>query len=157
MGSVLFVCTANICRSPMAMALFQGRIQADPDLHDWRTGSAGVWAVDGQRASRLAVETMARRGLDLTFHRSRCVNESILAGYDLILVMEASHKESLLVEFPQFSGKIYLLSEMVQNTFDIDDPYGGSAEEYETAAQEIDALIEQGLPEINRKVNSQIA
>jgi protein-tyrosine phosphatase len=141
----------------MAMALFRARILVDPDLKDWRTGSAGVWAADGQPASQLAIETMARRGNDLKTHRSRCIHAKILENYDLVLVMEDSHKEALQVEFPEHADKIFLLTEMVGVSYDIDDPYGGSAQEYELAAREIDRLIEQGLPEIVRKVKSQTA
>ena len=140
----------------MAMALFQEKLRADPALRAWRSTSAGVWAVDGQKASDLAVETMARRRLDLSNHRSRNITEDILAKADLVLVMQASHKESLQVEFPLHARKIYLLSEMIGECFDVDDPFGGTAQEYELAANEIGAILDQGFSTILQKVDSNI-
>ena len=84
MPAVLFVCSGNTCRSPMAAALFKARlIQSGLDLAAWRVESAGTAAIDNQPATPQAVEVMAARGLDLQQHRSRRAGAEHLAGFDL--------------------------------------------------------------------------
>jgi protein-tyrosine phosphatase len=68
---------------------------------------------------------MKTMGLDTSGHRSRRVTGEMMADFDLILTMEAGHKEALLVEFPELAGRIYMLSEMVGDRRDIADPIGG--------------------------------
>lgn len=149
MPAVLFVCTANICRSPMAAALFSARLRADglrPE--EWLVDSAGTWAHDGQAASQNAVLAMQKRGLDIRSHRSKTVSRYLLEMFDLILVMEPGHKEALQVEFPHLAERIYLLTEMVGEHLPVEDPFGASLEEYEKTAAEIDAYLEKGMPRI---------
>ncbi len=149
MPAVLFVCTANVCRSPMAAALFSARLKSD-GLHpeQWLVDSAGTWAYDGQSASQNAILAMQKRGLDIRSHRSKTVSSYLLEMFDLILVMEPGHKEALQVEFPHLASRIYLLSEMAGEHLPIEDPYGAALEEYEKTADEMDAFIERGLPRI---------
>ncbi|MEJ5312740.1 low molecular weight protein arginine phosphatase [Anaerolinea thermophila] len=149
MPAVLFVCTANICRSPMAAALFLARLNSN-GLHpeQWLVDSAGTWAYDGQAASQNAILAMEKRGLNIRAHRSKTVSSYLLEMFDLILVMEPGHKEALQVEFPHLASRIYLLSEMAGESLPVEDPYGASLEEYEKTAAELDSLIERGLARI---------
>lgn len=150
---VLFVCTANICRSPMAAALFLLRLkQEDPDWKNWRVGSAGTWAIDGEPASRNSQEVVARRGLDISQHRSRMVTAELLEAYDLILTMEPGHKEALQVEFPAVAGRVFLLSEMAGLSAPVADPYGLPIGAYEKTAQNIDQLLAKGMRRIRALV-----
>src|SRR5450759_2792857 len=105
--SVLFVCTANICRSPMAMVLFRERVKGRSDTQEWRIESAGAWAEEGLAASPYTREVMAARGLSLDAHRSRMVSQDLLTPFKLILTMEEGHKESLQVEFPQIQNRVF--------------------------------------------------
>lgn len=153
MPAVVFVCTANVCRSPMAAALFQARVRAArEDWEWWLVDSAGTWATEGQAASANSVKVMAARGLDISKHRSKEVSAAFLEMFDLVLTMEASHKEALRAEFPQLDGRVFLLSEMSGPALNVDDPYGLTQKDYEKTAQEIDAFLEAGFDEIMNRV-----
>ena len=151
--SILFVCTANVCRSPMAEALFMQKLEqrrlSDPDFPpDWRVGSAGTWASEGEPAALRSQKVMLERGLDLRKHRSRRVTLEILGSYNLILVMEQSHKEALRVEFPGLTRRIFLLGEMAGLLRDVRDPIAGTMADYIDVARELDSLLSQGFERI---------
>jgi protein-tyrosine-phosphatase len=148
MPTVLFVCTGNLCRSPMAEALLRARLDRDGARRGWRVGSAGVWTTEGRSASAYAVEEMARREIDLHAHRSRSVTREMMAEADLVLAMARNHVEALRAAFPEHAHKVHLLSEMVGQTYDIYDPYGGTRLEYAYIATELEQLIEDGYEHI---------
>ena len=153
MPSVLIVCTANICRSPMAEALARRLLCQQPEPAEWQVSSAGTWASDGRGASVNAVKTMSDRGLDINRHRSRQVNADLLASSDLILTMTAGHAEALRAEFPEHASRVHRLAEMAGLPYDVADPYGGSPEEYRQTADELERLLARGLPAIVREAH----
>lgn len=147
--SVLFVCTANICRSPMAAALFRARLDKDvPGSENWLVNSAGTWAEAGIPASDNSVKAMASRKLDISAHRSKEITKALLDKFDLILVMEPGHKEALKIEFPRVAKRVFLLSEMSGETVAVQDPYRRSRAEYEQTAYILDQYIQNGLEKI---------
>jgi len=148
MLSVLFVCTANMCRSPMAMAIFQSQVERKPEL--WRVESAGTWAIDGLACNVQTQRVLAERGLDVRSHRSRRINREIISSFDLILTMEEGQKEALQIEFPNLAGRIYLLSEIVGLKFNIADPIGGDDEDFWSTANEIANILTDGYETILR-------
>ncbi|MFO7743478.1 MAG: low molecular weight protein arginine phosphatase [Anaerolineae bacterium] len=148
MTTILFVCTGNICRSPMAAGLLRRRLEDDPERHGWRVLSAGTWAAEGRPASECSVAEMADRGIDIRAHRSRSVNEQVMAEADLVLVMTRNHAEALSAAFPDYADKVNMLSELVGESHDIWDPYGGTRLEYTTVARELEQLIDEGYPRI---------
>ena len=145
---VLIVCTGNLCRSPMAEGLLRARLARDEARRDWRVGSAGVWTVDGRPASVNGVREMAQRGIDLSGHLSRSVTRELMDEADLVLAMTRGHAEALTAAFPEHGSKVYLLSEMVGGTYDIEDPYGGTRLEYAQTARQLERLIEDGYERI---------
>jgi protein-tyrosine-phosphatase len=148
MKSVIFVCTANRCRSPMAMGLFRDKLIDQPD--EWQVGSAGTWAVEGEPAMSYVQKMLLSKGIDISEHLSAQVTGELLSEYNLVLAMEKGHKEGLRVEFPGMAGKIFLLSEMVGQVFDIPDPVGGPPAEYEMTLREIDQLLTKGFDKISQ-------
>jgi protein-tyrosine-phosphatase len=147
MPHVLLVCTANICRSPVAEAILRDRLQ-QAGLTDWTVRSAGTWALAARGASRFSRDLMAEQGLDISKHQAIMIDEQQLATADLVLCMESGHVEALQIEFPQYAPKIYMLSQMVGRRYNIADPYGGPIIAYRDMVQEIMWLIEAGLPRI---------
>jgi len=157
MKTILFACTANICRSPMAAAIMRRRI-ADLNLEDEiEVLSAGVWAEDGHGASPNAIATLAGRGMDLTGHRSRLLTPALLGEADIVLVMEEAHRRSLFYLAPQHLSRIFLLTEMSGRHADVADPYGGSMEGYVRTVDELEALIDAGMPMILRRLGIRVA
>ena len=148
MPTVLIVCTANICRSPMAMALLRKKFEESQLPGDWFVASAGTWARNGNPASQHGSDLMAEWGMDISDHQSRVVDLEMLMAADLILTMESGHKEALRVEFTPVADRIFLLSEMIGYSTDIRDPYGGEKYEYLDTAEELRAYINEGFERI---------
>ncbi len=153
MPRIVCICTGNICRSPMAEALLRQRLEP---AGGWQIESAGTWGLDGHPASSHAIQVMDERGLDITSHSSRTVDYDIIAGADLVLAMTRNHVEALRAEFPDQAARVvYLLSEMKdQRRYDIEDPYGGSLDEYRACADELDELVGAGLEQIKALASS---
>lgn len=150
MPKLLFICTANICRSPMAEALFKNKIAGEIDSQDWIVESAGTWAVAGTLAAKNSRLAMYNRELDIEDHRSQPVNGKMLKTFDLILTMEQRHKESLSIEFPEISDRIYVITEMVGRSYDIWDPVGATLAEFENTADELEDILTKGYGIIKR-------
>jgi|WetSurMetagenome_2_1015567.scaffolds.fasta_scaffold86090_2 protein-tyrosine phosphatase len=148
MPSILFVCTANRFRSPLAAALLW-KNQAErgiPEICD--VSSAGTWVKPGLPVMPGLVEIAWRFGIDLSGHRSRPVTPLLLSNYDLIVVMQVTHREALLVEDPALQERVYLLSEVVENrTYDIPDPLGSPEQALEIVT-DLDLLVRRGTPSL---------
>jgi len=123
MPFVLFVCTANRYRSPIAAAVFSSKLGQDQQTEDWKVDSAGTWTQNGLPVVPEAAQSAAQKGLNLSTHRSKNITSDLIHQADLILVMENGQKEALEIEFPDCRKKIYLLSQAtVGIPFDIPDP-----------------------------------
>ena len=138
---VLFVCTGNTCRSPMAEALFRrlaaerlGCTAEEIERHGVVVASAGLAAWAGGPASGHAAETVALMGADLGGHESQPLTESLVRQADVILTMTASHRAAVLAQFPDAGGRVEMLA---PDRRDVLDPIGGSLETYENCAQQI--------------------
>jgi protein-tyrosine phosphatase len=132
----------------MAAAMLRARLDEDEERRDWRVVSAGTWTSEGRPASAYAIAEMAQRGIDIRTHQSRSIDAELMASADLVLVMTRNHAEALSVAFPDQAHKVHMLSEMVGQTYDISDPYGGTRLEYAYIAQELEQLIDGGYERI---------
>jgi len=128
----------------MAAALFRDLLARRGEGGDWRVESAGTWVPQSLPASALARATMAEKGLSLEDHCSRGVDRDLLGRQDLVLVMEAGHRESLLAEFPDTAGRVHLLAAMTGEGYDIRDPIGATWDSYRELARELRNLLEHG-------------
>jgi len=145
MPSILFVCTANRFRSPLAAAFLIKALEEIGITESWRIGSAGTWATPGQPVLPGVSEAAQGFGIDLSGHRSARVSRRLLSEHDLILVMQASQKEALVSEFPELEERVYLLSDVVERrSYDIPDSRGSEQGVQEVGA-ELNALIRRGL------------
>lgn len=144
---ILVVCTANICRSPVAELLLRTKLYAAGHTK-WTVASAGTWATNGNAAAPFSRALMAERGLNLESHRSQPVVESLMQQADLVLCLETGHARTLRRAYPAQQHKIYTLRQMAEKRGSVRDPYGGSQQQYERMVAEVDELINHGLPRI---------
>jgi protein-tyrosine-phosphatase len=132
----------------MAEGLFKQEVTRRGETLLWHIQSAGTWAEPDLPATQFAQAVMARRQIDLTEHRSRPVDGELLRETDMILVMTRNHEEALQAEFPEIAPRVYLLSELVDRSFDIEDPYGGTLDEYAVCADDIQSILTNGWPRL---------
>lgn len=128
MKHVLFVCTGNVCRSPMAEGLFRKLLSGRGDI---RVQSAGVSAGRGMPASQHAIHALSVDGVDLASFRSQPVSEDLVRQATHIFVMTRDHKRMIELLFPDACEKTYLLREFEPGAPDVPDPIGLGRETYE--------------------------
>jgi protein-tyrosine-phosphatase len=128
----------------MSEALLKSLAARRGEADRWQIQSAGTWAEPGCRATQLSKAVMQRRNLDLTGHRSRPIDAGLLAAASVVLVMTRHQQEALQAEFPEAQGKVYLLSQLVDRHFDIEDPYGGGLDDYELCATDLQSILTDG-------------
>ncbi len=133
---LLFVCTGNTCRSPMAAALAKQIFGGHTEI-----SSAGTDAWEDSAASSEAVAVLRERGLDLTGHCSSRVSRELIAGADWVIPMTKAHELRLKALFPEYRRKIVRLGEWSERPRDVQDPWGRSLEEYRICAAEIEELL----------------
>ena len=149
---ILFVCTGNTCRSPMAEAICRqvlakrlGCEIGQLEDHGVMVMSAGVAAMLGGRAAHEAVEVLKTMNLDLSDHETQPLTEPLVRHADLIYTMTRTHREAIVAQWPAAAERTFLLA---VDESDICDPIGGPAERYQRCAAQIRAELEQRLEQM---------
>jgi protein-tyrosine-phosphatase len=149
-GPIVTVCTANICRSPMAAALLQHALAAQPEpLRSLGVFSAGVAARSGELVSENSVVALKKVGIDIAGARAQPLTQRMLDEALAILCMTESHRAMIQVQADPIPRHLYLFREFLPGAADceIGDPYGGPLRVYEAARDEmveaIPALVEK--------------
>ena len=137
MKKVLFICTGNICRSPMAEGLFRSMARGRADLE---VASAGLGAGRGQPPSLHAIDALRAEGIDISAIRSQPVGAELLEEADFVFTMTRDHLDMLLLLYPEMAPKTRLLrfDEAAKGgRADVTDPIGGTRDTYETCKEDI--------------------
>jgi len=136
--SVLMVCVGNICRSPMAEAMLKLRCdQSGASVH---IASAGIAALVGHPADTQVQGLMAAKGIDVSEHKARQLTVSLMAEYDLVLVMEEGHIKAINKMVPESRGRVHLLGKWNDGE-EIADPYRKTGAHFKAAL----SAIERGI------------
>lgn len=143
-NTILVVCTANICRSPMGEALIREKLKEHQLDGFWQVESAGVLALVGSPPSEFSALEMQDRGLDIRNKRAQFVSEELMERSALILVMTHHHRDALRFQYRAHSARIRLFSELRGLEYDIDDPFGEPRPGYAECARDLQALVEIG-------------
>jgi protein-tyrosine phosphatase len=141
---VLFVCTANVCRSPMSEAIFEA-LAADAGL-PLRAQSAGITALEGAGISRGAAATLEEVGVYVTDHSATQVSRKMLQEATLVLAMTPRHVYELRGLFGHFPSRVYTLPEyagVASACEGIPDPYGHGMATYRASVGQIYACVER--------------
>ncbi len=152
------ICTANVCRSPLAEAVLKKMIKDDGLENEITVNSCGVWAADGQKSSAFTEEVAKENKLDLSHHRSQSLNPQLIRNSDLILCMTPEHRQDLLKLFPGAEDKIFTLkgfarTQPLENEV-IGDPIGLSLNFYRRIFGEIESELKRILPDIKMRSGS---
>ncbi|MEL7603710.1 MAG: low molecular weight protein arginine phosphatase [Bacillota bacterium] len=150
--NVLFVCTGNTCRSPMAEE-FADDAAGRSRNHDFEFQSAGTFACEGEPATPEAIEVMEEAGLNIERHRAQQFSKDLAEWADVILAMEANHIEAMEAMAPDEEEKMHTLLGFAagvdgypgEEGYDVRDPYQEDVEEYRAARDQIAAAVEKAL------------
>jgi protein-tyrosine-phosphatase len=156
MINILFVCSGNICRSPMAEGLLK-KFLVEQNLDSQVTvSSAGTLGIIGNSASENGIIACHKEyDIDISWHESQGINDELLEQSDIILCMSQDHSEYINNYFPDYSYKSHILKQFAglkDSSMDIADPVGMDLNEYNKICHELAGLIRQSMGKIKETV-----
>lgn len=155
--NILFICTANICRTPMAKYYLENLVKKEKLQEHIKVDSAGTSAFHRSPAAEYTRVVCAENHLDASGHTSQAVNADLLNKADLVLCMALHHREALQRQFPRHQNKIFTLKEYARhetgNPFSptIEDPYGQELSAYRATFRNITREVERVWPELLKR------
>lgn len=138
--NIIFVCTANMCRSPMAEYMLKARL---PKGSVWTVSSAGTMAGDGMDGTPNSVETLKEVGLDMSSHRTRALTQDMIRDASVIVAMAQAHVDEILSLEPSAEEKVFLLRSFDPHadTRDVPDPVGWDIDVYRGMREIMDSAL----------------
>ena len=157
---ILFVCTGNTCRSPMAEGLFRNKLPKNL-VHRVVVRSAGIAGLSGAQASPNAIAAANEYGADILDHQSQSITEELLRSSHLVLCMARHHMDYLIERFPAYRDNYFLLMDFAagrnSQSEDVFDPIGGTLSTYRECCDLIDFELDRILPFILRLIEEKIS
>jgi protein arginine phosphatase len=147
MQRILFVCTGNTCRSPMAEAILKNK-----NIDGIEVKSSGIFAINGGDASTNAKQVLVENKIEHQ-HQSNSLTHKEVEWATLILTMTSSHKAAIVVNFPAAAQKTFTLKEFIGKDVDVDvsDPFGGDIDMYRNTFNELEKLIDAAILRLKEK------
>ncbi len=150
--NIMFVCTGNSCRSPLAEGILREKVK-DEDIN---VMSSGTYAMDGFQPAEKGIIVADKAGMDITDLRSTLLTKELMEENDIVFVMAEDHREYIKDFFPKYLDKVYLLRKFGRENKSVDDPdvkdpIGGTVEDYQECFDLIQAEIDRILPRITGK------
>lgn len=139
-GHIVVVCTANICRSPMAEGLLTHALAGQPEpLKSLKVASTGLYARPGEPVSEYSVVALKKVGIDIHQHRARTLSQEMLDGALAVFCMTDAHRALIELAFAPVPKHLYLFRQFLPAPADLEiaDPYGGPLKLYEAARDEM--------------------
>lgn len=136
---VLFVCTGNTCRSPMAEAIARG--EAKKLNLNFEFSSAGIFAVKGEAATLNACEALDTMGYSLCNHIADVLTKDMLEEADIVITLSENHRSYIIGLYPEYEHKVFTLLPYVGGKGDVDDPFGGDLTTYRLCAEKIKETV----------------
>lgn len=140
---LIFICTGNTCRSPMAEGFF--RALDGENRTEFLVSSAGTFTPEGLAPSKNAIITAHELGAEISAHRSRNLTQQMVEEATLLVCVTVAHAQRVAANFPQAISKIRIL------TPDVQDPFGGNLQCYRETAQEIYHAVEKLIIELENE------
>jgi protein-tyrosine-phosphatase len=148
---LLIVCTGNTCRSPMAEGIAK-KIVTEKGLGNFFISSAGIGTADGLPATDYAIEAAKHWDIDIQNHRSTVLTAQLAMESDLILAMAPEHADRIISMDKRLRDKTYLMKgfpiPFSHGQARVDDPIGGSLEQYNQTFLELDEILRKIFPKI---------